>query len=288
VSRLEFVALDLMKDDGWAAAMKDVRYLCHVASPLVTVMPKDKYDLIRPAVEGTTRALEAAFAAKVDRVVMTASISAIMYGHDRSRTAPFTAADWTNLESPDINAYIESKTRSEQAAWEIAKKHGRTRDLVCINPGAVMGPLLDDDAGTTAAFILRMLSGKVPALPKICLIVTDVRDVAEAHVVAFKSPEAGGHRFPIGTDTMSMMEIAKVVGKAMPTYVGKLPKFELPDWVVRVTAPFDKELRGNLCELGYRRSMDHSAVKKLLGHPLTPSYDTIADTGKSMVALNLV
>ena len=69
VSRLEFVALDLNSDTGWNEAMQDVRYLQHIASPLVWVMPRDKNDLIRPAVEGATRALEAAFTAKVERVV---------------------------------------------------------------------------------------------------------------------------------------------------------------------------------------------------------------------------
>src|SRR5262245_38233452 len=47
VARLEFVALDLMSDAGWADAMRDVRYLQHVASPFVTKMPADKMDLIR-------------------------------------------------------------------------------------------------------------------------------------------------------------------------------------------------------------------------------------------------
>ena len=55
VSRLEFVALDLLRDAGWDDAMQDVQFLFHIASPLVRVMPKDKNDLIRPAVEGTTR-----------------------------------------------------------------------------------------------------------------------------------------------------------------------------------------------------------------------------------------
>src|SRR5262245_38135839 len=68
VSRLEFVALDLMSDKGWPEAMDGVRYLQHVASPFVTTMPDDKMELIGPAVEGTTRALEAAFAAQVERV----------------------------------------------------------------------------------------------------------------------------------------------------------------------------------------------------------------------------
>ena len=68
-SQLEFVALDLMSDKGWAQAMAGVRYVQHVASPFVTSMPADKMDLLRPAVEGTTRALEAAFTAEVERIV---------------------------------------------------------------------------------------------------------------------------------------------------------------------------------------------------------------------------
>jgi hypothetical protein len=35
LSRLEFVPLDLMDDHGWREAMDGVRYLQHVASPLV-------------------------------------------------------------------------------------------------------------------------------------------------------------------------------------------------------------------------------------------------------------
>src|SRR5690606_3013611 len=78
VSRLEFVALDLLSDEGWAEAMADVRYLHHVASPFFIRMPRDRNELIRPAVEGTTRALEAAFAGGVERAVLTSSMAAVM------------------------------------------------------------------------------------------------------------------------------------------------------------------------------------------------------------------
>src|SRR5437870_3456154 len=53
VSRLEFVQLDLLDDKGWHEAAAGCRYLQHVASPLVLKMPKDRNELIRPAVEGT-------------------------------------------------------------------------------------------------------------------------------------------------------------------------------------------------------------------------------------------
>ena len=233
VSNLEFVALDLMNDAGWTDAMAGVRYLQHVASPFVTAMPADKMDLIRPAVEGTTRALEAAFAADVERVVLTSSMAAVMYGHDKSRTAPFTADDWTNLDGRGVNAYVESKARAERAAWDIAERHGRTNDLAVINPGGIFGPLLDDDPGTSVALVTRLLDGSVPAAPDISFIVIDVRDVAALHIRAMIEPSAGGHRYPSGAGTYSILEIAKMLRRALPDRAGKLPRWP-PDWIVRL------------------------------------------------------
>ncbi|RYF88076.1 MAG: NAD-dependent epimerase/dehydratase family protein, partial [Caulobacteraceae bacterium] len=159
VSRLEFVALDLLSDDGWAEAARDCRYLQHTASPFVLDIPADKMELIRPAVEGTERALHAALAAGVERIVLTSSTAAIAYGHDRSRTAPFTAADWTNLQGDHVPPYQESKTRAERRAWAIMDAAGRHDDLVTINPGGILGPLLDEDPGTSAALVSRLLDG---------------------------------------------------------------------------------------------------------------------------------
>src|SRR3954468_18333768 len=116
VSRLEFVALDLNADSGWDAAVDGVRCLQHTASPFVTDLPRDKMELIRPAVDGTRRALTAALKAKVERVVLASSMAAISYGQDAKRSAPFTAADWTKLDGRGVNSYIESKTLAEQQA----------------------------------------------------------------------------------------------------------------------------------------------------------------------------
>ncbi|HEX6448429.1 MAG TPA: NAD-dependent epimerase/dehydratase family protein, partial [Trebonia sp.] len=66
---LEIVQLDLLSDEGWAAATAGCRFVQHVASPFVTAKPKDPDDLIRPAVQGTTRAINAALDAGVERVV---------------------------------------------------------------------------------------------------------------------------------------------------------------------------------------------------------------------------
>jgi len=288
ISRLEFVALDLMSDKGWAEAMQDVRYLQHVASPFVTSMPSDKMELIGPAVEGTTRALEAAFAAKVERIVLTSSMAAVMYGHAKSRTQPYTAADWTNLEGRDVNAYVESKTRAERAAWQIAERHGRTRDLTVINPGAILGPLLDEDPGTSAALVQRLLNGSVPAAPNFNFVVVDVRDVAALHVAAMTSAQAGGHRYPAGNGTYNLMELANMLRAELPDRARKLPRFQAPDWLVRALGAFDRDIRGNLGELGVIKRTEALDAKALLDRPLIPARDAVTATGRSLIAHNLI
>lgn len=288
LSRLEFVALDLLSDAGWPEAMQDVRYLQHVASPFVISMPEDKMELIRPAVEGTRRALDAAFAAGVERVVLTSSLAAVMYGHSPSRTAPFTEADWTNPGGRDITAYVESKLLAERKAWAIADALGRRSDLAVVNPGAILGPLLDDDLGTSALIIKRMLDGSMPAAPAFYFTLVDVRDVAAVQVAAMRDAGAGGHRFPTAGMAMSMMDVATVLKGALPAYRSKLPRFRAPNWLVRLLALRDRDLRGNLGELGVVKQVDASAAKALIRRPFISEREAILATAEALIREKLV
>lgn len=286
VSRLEFVALDLLSDKGWDEAMEGVRYLQHTASPFVIDLPEDKMDLIRPAVEGTERALNAALRANVERIVLTSSMAAIAYGHDKARTKPFTDKDWTNLNGPDVNAYIESKTLAEQRAWDIMRAAGRDVDLTTINPSAILGPLLDEDPGTSALIVKRLLDGSVPALPRLPFIIVDVRDIANAHVAAMTSDSARGRRFPMGERPILMGDVADIVRKAAPDR--KVPRLNMPDWAVRIYALFDRDVRGVLNELGVLKRLDSSGAVALLGRPLIPADQAITATTHALIENRIV
>ena len=288
IDRLEFVQLDLAGDDGWPEAMAGCRYLQHTASPFGLKMPEDRMELIRPAVEGTERALNAALAAGVERIVLTSSMAAIAYGHDTSRTAPFTAEDWTDLSGRGVNAYIESKTRAERRAWELMAAAGRTADLATINPSVILGPLLDEDPGTSAIIVQRLLNGSVPAAPRIPLVLVDVRDVAAAHIAAMTAPAAGGNRFPMGESTMFVIEAARILRAAYPERAGKIPRFQMPDWALRLYGLFDKDVRGNLGELGVLKRLDSTPTIALLGRPLIPARESITATAKCLIEHGLV
>jgi dihydroflavonol-4-reductase len=286
VSRLDFVALDLLSDAGWDEAMTGVRYLQHTASPFVLKMPKDRDELIGPAVAGTERALNAALRAGVERVVLTSSMAAIVYGHDRDRGPDFSAADWTRLDGRPVNAYIESKTRAERRAWEIMDGAGRHDDLATINPCAIFGPLLDDDPGTSATLVKRLLDGSLPAVPRLSLAFVDVRDVAAAHLAAMTDPRAGARRFPMSADSLMFIEAARLLRDRFP---GKrIPRIEMPDWALRLYALFDRDVRDNLEELGRPTRLDSSPTITLLDRPLIPARDALVATAESLVRQGLV
>lgn len=287
VSRLEFVALDLSRDAGWAEAVAGCRYLQHVASPFVTSMPKDKEELIRPAVEGTARAVQSALASDVERIVLTSSSVAVYYGHPRERRAPFTEEDWTAVGQPGVTAYVESKTLAEREAWKLVKAAYRRDDLVAINPGFIFGPLLDEDPGTSGAIIQRLLKGSLRAAPRIAMPVADVRDVADLHVAAMLSSEAGGRRFVVAADTLTLKQIGDTLRRALPQYRWRLPLFEAPSWLVRRLAPFDADIRDNLEELDLFRRVESPAAARLLKRPLRPAPQAAIDMAGTLIAQGL-
>jgi nucleoside-diphosphate-sugar epimerase len=282
LSRVEFVALDLLSDTGWEAAVRGCRYVQHVASPFVLEQPKDRNELIRPAVEGTTRAIKSSLAAGVERIVVTSSIAAIVYGHAPNRPAPFTEADWTNLAGPLVPAYQESKTRAEQAAWQLVESYGARDRLAVINPSAIMGPLLDDDPGTSGQLLMRLLDGSVPGTPKMTFSVIDVRDVAAAQVAAMQQAEAGGKRFILSDSEMSMFEMAETIRKGYQRPGIKVPRFELPSFMVRIVGLFDRQIRDNVAELDNVRACNGDAGRRLIGRGYIPAPEAILATVRTI------
>ena len=288
ITNLEFVTLNLVSDDGWNEAMDTIDVLIHTASPFVTSMPKNKMELIIPAVEGTRRALEAALAANIKKIVLTSSSVAVMHGHERSRTTPFTEEDWTDPNSPNINAYIESKTLAEKKAWEIMEKYGRTNDLAVINPTLILGPLLDDDPGTSCALILRLLSGSVPATPRLHLPMVDVRDVAAMHLKAMQSIECAGKRFITSSEGMWIMQVSNVIKSRFPQFARKLPKFQMPDWGMKIYSLFDGDVRGSLSQLGISHDLDNSRARKVLERDFIKADEAINATVSSIIEQKLI
>jgi len=287
-SLIEFAEADLESDSGWPEAVAGCTHVLHVASPFPVGQPRDEQELIRPAVQGTLRVLRAAASSGVERFVQTSSMVAVMYGHPRERTAPFTEADWSNIGRPGVSAYAKSKTLAERAAREFVAQDGAGMHYASVNPGLVLGPALDRDIGTSADLIRMFLRGKYPGTPRLSIPCVDVRDVARMHRLALEVDVPSGGRYLGAAGSPWLIEIADAIRKDLGSVARRVPRRELPDWLVRVVAVFDQAARLAVPDLGKVFAVDTSATRRRLGMDFIAPGEAAAAMARSLVELRLV
>ena len=221
-NRLSVHAANLSRDDGWEAAIDGAEHVLHVASPLGVPPPKNPDDLIIPARDGAVRVVRAAIRAGVARVVMTSSVAATSLG-SRGLDSDGDETVWTDPNDPKADAYTRSKTVAERAAWDLIAAEGGATNLAVVNPALVIGPVLGRDFSDSVQVVQRLLSGKVPGLPRLGFNIVDVRDVADLHVRAMTDPAAAGQRFIASGDYAWMADLAAILRARLGTEAAKVP-----------------------------------------------------------------
>jgi dihydroflavonol-4-reductase len=284
--RLSFAVADLGKDAGWDDAVRGCDFVMHVASPLPPEAPKNEEEVIGPARDGTLRVLRAARDASVKRVVMTSTCGAIYYGHP-PRSTRFDENDWTILNN-GLTAYVKSKALAERAAWDFMAREGGALELSVVNPAGIFGPALGPDYSGSLDLIKRLMNG-MPGAPRIYFGVVDVRDVADLHLRAMTNPAAKGERFiAVSGDPISMVDVARILRARMGESAKRVPRFQLPDWVVRLAARKDGSLKQLLPLLGVIRNASGEKARRVLGWlPRSPE-DAVVATAESLIALGIV
>lgn len=285
-NRLTFVTLDLTADAGWDDAMAGVDVLMHTASPFPMRQPKDENDLIRPAVDGTLRALRAAQAAGVYRVVLTSSTAAISGSALPAGDVSYSETNWTNPDDPAISAYTKSKTLAELAAWNFRRDAAPAMQLTVINPGFVLGAPLDAHFGTSLAVVKRLLRGKDPMLPNVGFACVDVQDVAELHVGVIERPDTFGQRIMAVDRFMSFKDIALVIKAAFPQ--SRVSTRVAPDLIVRFLALFDPSIREITPFLGRIDKIDNARAISTLGRGMRRTQKAITSAAAYLVENKLV
>ncbi|MBM1221975.1 NAD-dependent epimerase/dehydratase family protein [Ponticoccus sp. SC2-23] len=282
---LEFATLDLESDDGWDVALAGSDALVHTASPFPIDMPDNEMDLIRPAVEGTKRALGAATKAGVRRVILTSSVASIMGDGTKAGSGPINEDDWTDPEEDKISAYSKSKTLAEMAAWDHVKTVDPAMELTTICPSLVMGAPLGASNGSSMSIVRRMLRRKDPMLANFGLSIVDVGDVAEAHVRALSTPDSIGKRIMMAHDFMWLREIAETLKARFPER--KFVTRVAPDWIVRILARFDGTIRLIVPMLGQEMRTDASRARGMLGIEFRDPRDSLEDAARALIKMGL-
>lgn len=281
--KVEFCHLDLLNDAGWDEAMQGIDYVLHVASPFINKEPKDENLYIKPAVEGTLRALKAAKKANVKRVVLTSSMVSMLENADKS--IKIDANSWTNVQAKNVSAYAKSKTLAEKSAWDFIKNQTgeHAMELTVVNPGPVFGPTLSGNlSGASLGLFTQMMTGKLPMLPQAAINMSDVRDIAKIHVLALENATAAGKRFIVTTpNPYKFQEMAAILqSNGYPKVSTRLA----PNFLLRFLGNFDREARSMRAFIGKTYHGDISSTVKTFNWQPIDFEKTVVDTAKSIAS----
>ena len=281
--KLEFCKLDLLEDDGWEEVMRDCDFVMHVASPFIIENPKDEDELIKPAREGTLRALKAAKKAGIKRVVVTSSTAAI---NSHMREGTFDHNTWTDINSKYVTPYQKSKTIAEKAAWDFYNDQddANKMEMTVVNPGGVMGPQLGKDLeGASTKMISQLIAGKFPMIPAISFPYIDVRDVAKLHLKAMITPAANGKRFiAASSEPKWMYEIAETLYNEG---YDKIKLKKAPSFLLKIMSLIDSQAKGLVPMLDKYVPADNSQTIDILKWEPMPLDQAFIDHANSIMEI---
>lgn len=283
VSKLELVEANLSEDTGWADAVKDCRYIQHIASPLPHEAPSEREALVPEARAGAQRVLEHGFSAGAERIVLTSSIAAMTGQRGKGVKMTLTEDDWSDPDWRPLTSYPISKTRAEKSAWAYVEAQGFKDKLTTVCPGVVFGPDTFGNAGASLGILKAMMIGKFPRSPKVGMPFIDVRDCAAIHVAAMTSKDAGGRRLLATGQTLWFKEVADILRAKYPELKG-LPKSEMPNFIFKIMAVFDDSAKVLLPNLGTFHEADAGYVTNMTHVIPRPAKEAILAGAESLIA----
>jgi len=258
-------------------AVKGVQGIFHTAAPHVPWAADPENEIVRPYVEGTLSILKLAKEFAVKRVILTSSCAAMGFDSE----LPLQESDWN---SDPITPLVQAKVRMEKLAWEFAKEN--QIDLISFCAPFVIGPGFHRLTPTTEVFS-QMLQGTLPPVPEGGCHFLDARDLAEAQVGAYETPQAQG-RYVVAGQYLKISELLTFVKKLDPTL--KLPSVQLPLWALHLFRPMDwlghvllgrpRKLTGKLIQefLGRYQRVSTEKAERELQWKARPFEETVLDT----------
>ncbi|KAF1983211.1 flavonol reductase [Aulographum hederae CBS 113979] len=282
--RLSFVFVqDIAASGAFDEAVKGVDGVIHTASPFILNVEDSERDLLIPAIKGTTGVLEALAKNNPDatRVVITSSFASIIDMSQGYRPGyTYSEADWNPATYDEAKAdnggfaYCASKCFAERAAFDYVEKNKPTFSVATICPPMTYGPIAHtvasmDKLNTSSADIWRFMNGTTEEVPltDFCGFV-DVRDLADAHLRAFETPEAANQRFLVTGGNYSYQKVCDVLNALPGLGEGKVP----------VGKP------GTTPE-GEVYKYDTSRAKEVLGMRFRGLEECVMDTAESLLGL---
>ncbi|XP_058750863.1 cinnamoyl-CoA reductase CAD2-like [Vicia villosa] len=237
--RLQLFKADLLEEGSFDSAIQGCHGVFHTASPVQFVVKDPQTEIIDPTVKGTMNVLKScAKSPSVKRVVFTSSIATVLY-NGKPRT-PEVVVDETWFSNPDFLSgkkmwYQFAKTLAEEAANKFLTENNI--DCIVMNPAMTIGPLLQPELNESSTLILDLINGSETFM-NAAFAWINVKDVANAHVLAYEDPSASG-RYCLSERVIHFSELTKILRDMYPTL--QIPNKCADDKPLRQTFQVSKE-----------------------------------------------
>lgn len=84
-----------------------------------------------------------------------------------------------------------------------------------------------------------MIRRDIPGLPDLSLPAVDVRDCAKAHLLALKKPGISGERFLISLETISMLDLTRILDEELRQYGYRVQTRRIGYCLLKLASLFD-------------------------------------------------
>jgi dihydroflavonol-4-reductase len=214
---IEYVRADLKDRAAVRAALEGVEAIYHLAG-LVSFKPEDGRKMYELHVDATRELLKDVHALGTKPRFILASTSGTIAVSKTERVG--TEEDPYPIEVVGRWPYYLSKIYEEKLCLETCKRHGIP--LVVLNPSLLLGP--GDERLSSTWTVMKFLQRDIPAMPGGGISFADVRDVADAAVVALTKGDLYGRHLMGVNLTMDEFfdRLERLTGVAAPRM--KLPR----------------------------------------------------------------
>eukprot|EP01084_Bolivina_argentea_P136402 240215_1 len=292
-NKLTLIQADLCKDTNWNNIIERCQYVMSVAAPV----PSRESILVSTSdhINGIARILKFCLKHKqsLKRFIFTGSMDAHNYLSNNNPSVIEVANDsWTDIENLEVaHSYAKAKTLSEQYLWKFIKDNNNPFECVSINPGYVLGPLLEK-RDNSQGVLKSILGGEFPFLPDSGMGFVDVRDVTDAHINALTAENVNGKRYVICNQFLRLKDVAIILKHVYQStdYVDNITTNVQYSIVWKLIGKFDEAISAYIVPLLGRIIVikDNKQTTKDLKLQYTPICESISDAAKSLIKFGLV
>jgi nucleoside-diphosphate-sugar epimerase len=130
------------------------------------------------------------------------------------------------------------------------------------------------------------MQAKIPFVPKVMIVVVDIRECALAHLRALTVPEAKNKRFIIGEKGLWIREVAEILRQEFPEY--NIKSREISYCPIKLASFFSSEVK--LLIPMWRRvlTIDNRQSREILGIEYRDYRETLKATGDSLIQFGAI